>query len=64
MVYNFGIYQGKDNGISAEYKELGFGGSAVICFVENLPQNKIFKVFFHKFFTGIPLLTEHRNKGL
>ena len=63
IVYEFEFYQGKNIGISAKYKEIELGGSVAIRFVENLPQNENFNVYFYNFFTGIQLLAELKNKG-
>ena len=62
MVYDFQFYQGKNTGISTEYKELGLCGSVVMRLVENLPQNENFQVYFGTFFTGISLLAELKSK--
>ena len=52
-----------NTGISAEYKELGLGGSVVKCWVKTLPQNENLKNSDNSF-TGIPLLGELKTKGI
>ena len=63
IVFWFRVLSGKNTVISAEYKKLGLGGSVVKCWVENLPQNENFKVYFDNSYTGIPLLAELNTKG-
>ena len=62
MVFDCEFYQGRNTGISAEYKELGLDKFFAMRMVEKLPQNENIKVYFGNFLAGIQLLAQLENK--
>ena len=61
MAFDFEFYQGKATGVSEDHKDLGLGGSIVMCLVENLPEKENFKVYFDNFFSTFQRLTEYEK---
>ena len=61
MMYDFEIYSGKNMNLRGDF---GVSGNSVIRMVENLPEDRHFKVYFDNWFSSVSLVDALKDERL
>ena len=59
LIYDFEIYTGKNMKLKGNF---GVSGNSVLRMVENLPENKSFKIYIDNWFSSVPLIEELKKR--